>query len=633
MWPPSKKCPERDERGVITVIAALSMVALLTVASLVTDLGLARAHRVADKGYADDAAVAGAHALDSGDQREMPFAGVCTALAYLKVNDPTFANPTGGWRDGNGTTIVGNPCATGSPHLTALCVPNTPSSWARYSGTGSGVTVEIKSGYVTPDPEFDAPGSGDNSQQGGCDQLAVIVTRTDHPTLGQIAHGGDIVTVTRSVARVIVTNSTSVVTGMLLLERHACNALQTTGSAQVHVLGNGAAGGAIQADSLGDSCTSGQKVISATSSTIIKAHKAESGAQPGTITTTALSGLPGAVPGNATSATANVCAEQVNATCGAAIGSPVVGRGPVDRRYLAGIQSALSTASGEYGKTSSFGSAVSGQLYTVLSCSQITSNNTAQAIFVNCPTGATIKSSTPVTFNNATDVVFNGPLTISNGGQLSMPKAARFFVKGVAGTGLSVVGSGYLWLNQGSNSGCNGYPTPTQAAQLVVGNGAFTMSNGAHIYLCGTTVLMADNTASSCPPPTTTSGTGMAPYDNSCGGDISLGGAAYTDWTAPNLYPSTSPPNWNGLEDLALWTETSAGNAITNGGSVQVTGVFYLPNANPFSITGAGSQSNGIDAEFIARRLVVQNSGMLYIRPNTVNTVPLPLPDSFQLVR
>jgi hypothetical protein len=143
---------------------------------------------------------------------------------------------------------------------------------------------------------------------------------------------------------------------------------------------------------------------------------------------------------------------------------------------------------------------------------------------------------------------------------------------------------------------------------------------------------MADNTLNACPLPTTMTGNGIAPYDNTCGGYINLTGSGYTDWTAPNL-SSTKPTNWDNLEDLALWTETSVGNNVSNGGNQVVSGVFFLPNANAFTISGAGSQTNAGNAQFIARRLVVANSGALYLRPSPGDTVTLPLPSTFALVR
>jgi hypothetical protein len=251
---------------------------------------------------------------------------------------------------------------------------------------------------------------------------------------------------------------------------------------------------------------------------------------------------------------------------------------------------------------------------------------------VNCPAGTTIGSGNVVNFPNATDVVFNGAVTITNSAGLSIPKGARLYIKGAAGAaGLNVTGAGYLYLNQGAASTCVGQPT-VQAAKLVIGNGSFSETNTGVVRLCGTSVLMADNSSSSCPLPTSSPGVGAAPYDNACGGSLNLTGAGVMEWTAPNLQ-STTPANWDNLEDLALWTETSAGNMLTNSGSQQISGVFFLPNANPFTVSAAGTQTNAGNAQFIVRRLAVGNSGQIYLRPNGPDTVTLPLPASFQLVR
>lgn len=621
-----------DEQGAVAIIVAFSLVALMMVAGIVIDLGLARTDKLTNKGYADAAAMAGIRAVDGGDGTARSFPAVCTALNYLKVNDPDASTLVSNWKFGSGLALTIDPCTSGAAQQTLTCVPNSPSTWAWYTGTNTttGIQVDIKSGYVTPDPQFDAAGSGDNSVMGGCDQLAVIITQTEKPGLGQLS-GKTVVVKVRSVARASLNNSSATATGLILLERHACNALVASGAGQIQVFGNGIAPGTIQADSLGDSCNSGEKVISATISTMIKAHKAETGSTPGSITTTALSGLPGAVPGNAISNNVNICPELVTLLCGPVGGSPVVGRAPVDRRYLTPVKNAITAAAAQYSKTSNFGSTAGGVAYTVFTCSNIATSN-ATAIFVNCPTGATIGSTNVVNWPNATDVVFNGSLTVTNSAGLSMPKVARFYVKGVTGgQGLALTGAGYLSMNQGSASTCAGQPT-LQAARMVIGNGAFTVTNSGVVRLCGTSVIMADNTNNSCPLPTSAAGTGIAPYDNSCGGYISLTGAGVTDWTAPNLL-ATLPTDWSNLEDLALWTETSANNQINNSGNQQVSGVWFLPNANPFSTSGAGSATNAGNAQFITRRLVVTNSGAIYLKPSAPDTVTLPLPSTFALVR
>jgi hypothetical protein len=91
--------------------------------------------------------------------------------------------------------------------------------------------------------------------------------------------------------------------------------------------------------------------------------------------------------------------------------------------------------------------------------------------------------------------------------------------------------------------------------------------------------------------------------------------------------------DWDNLEDLALWTMAANGNAMGGGGGLTVSGVFFLPNAIPFSLGGNSTQANGLNAQFVARRLSFNGGGVLSMRPNSSDAVTLPLPPGFGLVR
>ncbi len=108
------------------------------------------------------------------------------------------------------------------------------------------------------------------------------------------------------------------------------------------------------------------------------------------------------------------------------------------------------------------------------------------------------------------------------------------------------------------------------------------------------------------------------------------------DWTAPNHVGRRSRSTRLGynLEDLALWTEASHVSSIGGGASMDITGVFFLPNANPFIISGHGNQTIAANAQFVARKLSVQGQGTLYMRPDPNDSFTLPLfSATFNLVR
>jgi hypothetical protein len=214
---------------------------------------------------------------------------------------------------------------------------------------------------------------------------------------------------------------------------------------------------------------------------------------------------------------------------------------------------------------------------------------------------------------------------------------SKLYIKGSTTTGGGLSSSGTLNVNTGGSATCASRAAAA-SARIVVGTGAFTGGAQSAFHLCQTTVLMAnEQTLASCPIPTSpVVGPGPAPADNSCNGyvDVNAGGAM--DWTAPNRLPTTPalPVDWDQLEDLALWTEASHVSSIGGGASMDITGVFFLPNANPFIISGHGNQTIAANAQFVARKLQVQGQGTLYMRPDPNDSFTLALTTAtFSLVR
>jgi hypothetical protein len=658
----------RNEQGAVALLMALSLTGVLIGVGLVIDFGLARYQKQINKSAADTATLAGAQALDPGDGLNHPWRGVCTALAYLQANDPGLSEITASYRNGAGGGVSGECAGTGIPN-DSVCQANTPSTWAWFQGTTTDgkISFEIKSGYAMPDARFktDTTLATDNGEaaNGGCDQLAVIVTESKKPGFGSLATTSDLTTTVRSVARITPNSEQSGPVALLLLERHNCLTL-AAGSQNtfIKILGNGVAPGTIHSDSLGDYtgngtlCNSGNKVIYGKFSKHIIAENSELGGFAGTISTAAMTSLPGAVNANATDGAANVCAEQVDSTCLPATGRSFIGRGPIDKRYLTGVRAAMTTATTA---TSWSTATASANGYNVWNpgggCNNLTGTpptngasppNSATRLFINCPGGVTFKD---FTIANATSVVFNGTVSINSGNTLAIPNAQRVYVKGTtAGIGLNV--SGNLALNThttslSANSGTSPICTSASTSgrnQLVVSNGAFAGGAQAAFHFCNTTVLMADgwNGTTGCAVPTMVTPMTTEPSDSTCYGYISLGGQGFMEWTAPNLVTTTANQTaWDALEDLALWTETSgtvsssAANKIGGGGLMNISGVFFLPNANPFVLSGGGLQSNGANAQFIARRVEANGSGTLYMRPNPADVVNIPLAPTFSLVR
>ena len=657
----------RNERGAVAILMAFSLTSVLIGAGLVIDFGIARYERTINKSTADAAALAGAGAVSPGDGLYHPWKGVCTALAFLQANDPQLSSLSGSYKNGSGSGVAGSCTPTTIPNDT-ICVPGQPSTWALFTGTtlDGDITVEIRNGYSMPDSRFGddtvlASDTG-STTMGGCDQLAVIITQSQQPGLGSLATSDDLVTTVRSVARLIPNTTGNAPVALLLLERHNCLALQAgSNNTYIDVLGFGPSPGYIHSDSLGDQvgtgsdCNSGNKVLYGKFAQHVIARHSETGGVGGQISVAALTGAPGAVPANATDGSANVCAEQANGSCGPAAGRGVLGRSPIDTRYLAGVRAALANASAATGWSTATASASGYTVWTPANCGNINVAtppttgspvpNAATSLFVNCPSGATFKSDTLIA--NALNVVFNGPISIGSGNSLSIPKAQKVYVKGATG-GAGVAISGALALgtytnttasNKGSAQIC---PAQTARDQLVIMNGALTGGAQANFHLCGTAVVMGDGwTGASCPVPTTPTPISVEPTDNSCYGYVSVGGGGFMEWTAPNIVSTTATStDWNALEDLTVWTETSGtvsgsttNSKIGGGGQMYVSGVFFLPNANPFVISGGSFQANGANAQFIVRRLSANGQGTLTMRPNPNDAVTIPPAPSTSLVR
>jgi hypothetical protein len=649
----------RDERGAAAILMALSLTAVLVGAGLVLDFGIARYQREINKSTSDAAALAGAGAVSSDDGLYYPWKGVCTALAYLQANDSQLSSLNGSYKNGAGGGVSGSCGPTTIPN-TNTCLANQPNSWAFYTGTtlDGKITVEIRSGYTMPDSNFadDTTLSNDkgSTAAGGCDQLAVIITQSQRPGLGSLATSSDLVTRVRSVARLVPASTGNTPIALLLLERHSCLSLEVGSNNTIFdIKGNGASPGYVHSDSLGDGalCNSGNKVLYGKFAAHIITRHSETGGIPGSITTAGLSGAAGAVPANATDGSANVCAEQANGSCGAAVGRNIIGRNPIDSRYLTGVRSTLTAASSAISSSTGYTSWTPNNCGNFMSATPPTTGgpnaaNLATKLWVNCPSGLTIKGDLLIA--NATDVVFNGPLTISPGNSLAIPKAQTVYVKGVTGgIGLNMTGTlalGTYTNTTATNKSSSPICPATQTARdhLVVMNGAFSGGAQANFHMCGTSLVMGDGWSSgSCAVPSTPTPISVEPSDNSCWGYISLGGGGLMEWSAPNLVSTAATQtDWNALEDLTFWTETSGTvsgttslNTIGGGGQMYVSGVFFLPNANPFIIGGGGLQNNGANAQFITRRLTSNGSGTLFLKPNVNDSIPIPPPPSIFLVR
>lgn len=615
-----------DERGVAAIMVALTLASFVIVAAMVLDFGLARLDRQANKAAADSAVAAGMRGLDGGTGEVFSYRGVCDAIEYLKANRPELGSL--GWSgcDGSNDSVV--------------CVPGNPLTYARFEQTvtdgDNTYIVQIRLPYTEADLlEFDeetkttlASDRGDPTQA-GCDQIGVNITQNRDPGLGSLATAGDIGSKIRSVGRVVIGEEGQGAVALLLLEREDCQSINTDGTnAKVLVKGTPTMPGMIHTDSLGngDGCNSGSKVYNGNHTDGIVAEASQDGLLPGLLTTRALSGVAGANPDNATDPIPEVYGGPYPPGT-SPDGRQLITRRPVDNRYLEAVRLAQADGHAKSSWTPADAAAAGWTVST--DCNLTPLEMAATRLYVNCPGNPGFKKAN-VILPLATDVIFNGIVSADN---LDLPMAERVYVRGDWGagvpTGFQVTPS--FRMHHFGAATCSETATGNSANRAVffLGGGQFKSSNtNALLQMCNTTMIIGGGQVGSWLP----GDAGEDPVDNSSTGRIQITGGSQ-DWTAPNSTSDAADQSlWDQLEDLALWTEAYGAHTIAGGGSMHLSGVFMLPEANPFNIKGGGLQDVD-NSQYIARKLNVTGGGTLTMMPNPNDVVTIPILGGFQMVR
>jgi hypothetical protein len=105
-------------------------------------------------------------------------------------------------------------------------------------------------------------------------------------------------------------------------------------------------------------------------------------------------------------------------------------------------------------------------------------------------------------------------------------------------------------------------------------------------------------------------------YMESGGLDLSGGGGGLT-WIAPLLEDSV-------FEDLALWANSGTNFSIGGQSGNTLEGTFFTPFADPFRLTGTGSQLQTA-AQFVARRLEAFGQAQVFMTPDPDRSTRLPI--------
>ena len=608
----------RDERGAIAVMMAICTTLLCVIVAMVLDFGIIRVDRQQARAAGDEAAMAGVNGLitDASSGKIHPFAGACSALSFLKVSHPDLSALSGTWTTGAGSAAPDG-CSTGQK--AKVCIADNPSTWAAFDGAANGLQVSIRAGYKVNTGDFaedSMPSLASDTGVaafGGCDQVAVILTKTREPGLGSLATDSDLVTSVRSVGRITVLPPTAPI-ALLILERSACKAIGLTSGgseARIEVQGYGPYPGIIHVDSSGSGCGSSDWIIDGKNPAGgVIAHESADGSIPGLITSS--------------SSTTRVSEGPPYVYAGPAPGTPptyrtLVTRSIVDDVFLERVRTAMADGNAVF---SSFSTPPAGWTS------------------VPCHTGGTI-TGTKLHFDcgnynkdavlpNATDVYFAGRVTSGN---LVMPKATRVYITGEPGTGLST--NDFEMNNLTPGTGCAATTTGLRG-RLYIRDGPWNAGPGT-VRICNTTVLPMSGRSDGCLPSATPY---IATYTNApCSGPTHAGysligasGSVTLDWTAPNkVAGSATSADLDDLEDLAVWDETYGSFGIGGSGSGRMAGLFMLPNADPLRVNGNAGW-NVRDSQFIVRRLESTGSGAFTMQPQP--SLPIRFPSlTYELVR
>ena len=598
----------RGEAGAITIMVALSMVTILVAAAMVLDFGIARLDRQQNKAVADSAVTAGMHGLDRGDGKPHAFSGVCQALNFLRANKPELSSLS--WA----------PCSD-PLKLATVCQYGDATTYANFTGTANGLSVEIRSPYDLassgwPEEQLGSLASDQLTPQDSCDQVAVIVRQTRQPGLGSLATSSDLTTAVRSVGRVTEGIDDGQPVALLLLDRTGCDAITINGgNSFVRVLATGATSGLIHSDSNGQDCTGQQKILTGDHANGIIAYAGTGG--PGLIRVRSMSTPQAPFTYDSSN---NVVAQ------GGAVGpGPMVTRSPVDARYMSAAKAAISDYEAQAATNGNSGG------WTKVPCNTTAADLAAfpvgTMLWINCG-GGTSAFNTPNVTINASKIFFDAKLISAD---LAMPNATRVYVKGDPSTnGNAVVENGETF-SMGQGSGNSTCPDTTTAptitrSRLILGAGSFSANSTSQVRLCSTTVVLRGGVTGGCIPSTY----GTAPADTLCNGRLSMGGT--TEWTAPNkVQGQATTADWADFEDLALWGEAAGSHDVGGGGYMHLSGIFFLPNGD-FKVHG-GSGQNVKNSQYIARRFRADGGSVLELQPLPYDVIGVPTLTNFVLVR
>lgn len=536
----SRRGRHDDDRGVVLILVAVFMLAILAITAMTIDLGAKRAARRSDQTVADLASLAaGSYLAGNGGANVVsnPFAACKAAVLSAQANISSFSP----------TQNLNSTCAAFPTDAGTGCSSTTAPLEAVFSDTDHTLTIRYPiPGYESPIPPDGSPSANELTDSrftssGGvddgadrCERMRVTFSQTQPTSFARILGVNSQQSVATAVVRANIAFKGKGVAALLLLERVGCATLQTSGGGAggegVVVQGPPAppppalanTPGVIQADTagiVGSSAGSPTTQCGDSSSSDPKNFSIYGTALPsGTPSINAASALDG-TPGIVSIYSLKVGGRPAAVFPGGLSVDPTPGdvtsRQPADDKYnkpvADGGRAQISTL-----HSTGYARSNGGPLVTdaVLSGNQECKGTivdvtklAARVIYADCPTFEPAMN----IFPNAERFVVRGNINIKGGNVLSLPVASFVYVRGcvVAGCGnsnkyaINVSNNAALLINTGetalplaagfaNGTTClsrQGLGAGGNTTQLATFSGNFTITG--LVRLCQTTAYLA----------------------------------------------------------------------------------------------------------------------------------------------
>jgi Flp pilus assembly protein TadG len=583
----------RDDAGAYAILYGLLILAMCGVAAIVVDLGALRQNRRETRLASDAAVIAGARDLNASGAKSNPQQACKDAWSYLATN-LGFTVPAN-----TGCTTFPTSYADPCPYATALAY--TPVKAGDYTVTITWPVSNTSTLMTKPNAAPAAPAQPIDTNTDGtdiCTRVGVTVAQVSHPAFAGVFGVGDQTTTASSVGRSTISpGTTGPVAALNVLNKTACQVIDTSGQGSIVVSAVGTQAGIISVESSGRAagCANNKYVIDVGPATSPGFTRADGpgGQGQGTILEYALNTAP--------------------------TGNPPQAYLPgVPPGKLAPIPTVLSQRLGATPVTNVYG------CNSGCSAPYITNLRTAYKGTTLIPTNSYAASPAPY---NALPFVPFVNCSIKSSDKIVMP-AANYWINcpgGLSVKGLLVFKGGNV-VSQGgidlSNGGCFAVNVPVASSAcptIVNGEVATKPATESILYIRSGNIsriggsFFAANT-----------------FTYLEAGVLSLGGGGSTDtvlMTNPRL--DTVPAGCaTACQDArfwkaSLWSESSTTQVIGGQGSLLLRGVLFVPNSL-FNYGGQATQQQ-VGAQFWTDSIQDSGKGQLTMAPLPGDSFPSPL--------